>query len=239
MPVIRITPHPAWVIDLLKFLAPYKARVVKNKLFKDIQKQKLTLGQVRGGLINFYPLIESFPQYMALNLAKVPSGDNLQNSKTRYWLITNINQERIHTRWWKQWARGFGIPSEVIETKICPPAEMDCINHYLWSICTRGSIAEGIAAANFAVEGPTGEWAKIVSPSMREFCRSHRVKSLNKTLEWLQAHADHDDKHPAQALEIIKAYATSADEQEKVRQAARLSLEYYAMALDACYELSC
>jgi pyrroloquinoline quinone (PQQ) biosynthesis protein C len=56
-------------------------------------------------------------------------------------------------------------------------------------------------------------------------------------LEWVSAHASYDDKHPDEALEIIKAFATTKEEQEKVKQATKRALEYYALALDACYEI--
>ncbi len=51
---------------------------------------------------------------------------------------------------------------------------------------------------------------------------------------WMINHARYDDVHPLQALEVMKLY-TTPDLQEKVVFAARRSLEYLLMALDACY----
>jgi pyrroloquinoline quinone (PQQ) biosynthesis protein C len=237
--MIEITIHPAWVEELLDSLQPYQDRVTNNKIFKDIDAGTLTLEQFRGGLINFYPLIESFPQYMALNLAKVPTGNSEWNQKTRSWLITNINQERIHTLWWRHWATGkpFEVANEVFSKEIIPPPEMDAINNYLWRICTHGSLAEGISASNLAVEGPTGVWTKKVISGIKRHYIVEDAASNERTLAWVAAHAHYDDKHPAEALEILKAYATTREEQVKVKQAAKRALEYYALALDACYEL--
>jgi len=197
----------------------------------------LTAKRFQGGLINFYPLIESFPLYMALNLTKVPAGESSRNTKARYWLSRNINQERIHTTWWKQWAAGFGVSKKVLERPIAPPAEMDAINNYLWRICSHGSLSEAMSAVNFAIEGATGKWTSKANDSLHKYYSKQGYQINEKTLEWVSAHASYDDKHPEQALEIIKAYATNSEEQAKVRDAAKRSLEYYALALDACYDI--
>lgn len=235
--MIKNTPHPKWIDELLDFIEPHKNRVIGCELFKDMGKGKLSLKRFQGGLINFYPLIESFPKYMALNLAKVPAGDSRWNKKTRYWLTVNINQERVHTEWWKHWAAGFGVRTAALDKEIHPPPEMDAINNYLWRICTHGSLAEGMGASNFAVEGATGEWTKNVQGGLEKYQNVPGIKIKRKTFEWVAAHASYDDRHPYEALEIIKAYATTREEQEKVKQATKRALEYYAIALEACYEI--
>ncbi|MCA1593569.1 MAG: iron-containing redox enzyme family protein [Acidobacteria bacterium] len=235
--MIEITPDPAWMKEFRGFIQPYQDKVVNSRIFRDINKGTLTVKQFQGALINFFPLIESFPQYMALNLAKVPPGDSKRNRKAKQWLISNMNIERLHTVWWKHFAAGFNVPAKVLEAPICPPPEMDAINNYLWRICTRGSLAEGISASNFAIEGPTGEWTKNVKEAFEKYRNVEGLRINERTLEWIQAHASYDDKHPVEALEIIKSFATSKEEQEKVKYAAKRALEYYALALDACYEL--
>jgi pyrroloquinoline quinone (PQQ) biosynthesis protein C len=234
--MIRLTPHPTWVENFLCHLKPYKDRVVNNRIFEDISYTRLSGSQFQGAIINFYPLIENFPKYMALTLAKVPAGNSRWSRKARYWLITNMNQERLHTDWWKQMARGFGVPTEALEKEIYPPPEMDAINNYLWRICTYGSLVEAISAANFAIEGATGEWTKKTKVGFQKYSNVRGYEIDEKSLEWVTAHASYDDKHPDEALEIIKAYATSREEQQKAMQAAKRSLEYYALALDYCYQ---
>lgn len=233
---IETTAHPAWVEEFLRFIEPYQSRVVNHRYFQDMASGSLTLKRFHAGQINFYPLIEAFPKYMALNLAKVPAGNSEWDEKLRWWLITNMNVEREHTGWWKQWANGFSVPDEALQGEIYPPPEMDAINHYLWRICTHGSLAEGIAATNFAVEGPTGEWTKSVKEGLRKYKGVDGVVITEETLKWVAGHAKYDDGHPVEALEIIKAYATTREEQQKVKQAAKRAMEYYAMALDACYD---
>jgi pyrroloquinoline quinone (PQQ) biosynthesis protein C len=235
--MISLTPHPAWLEDVLKFLQPYEDRVINSRIFRDLSTGKLTLKQFQGALINFYPLIEGFPQYMALNLAKVPAGDLGKNKDTRDWLIANIDQERLHTVWWKRFALGFSVRAEDLKEEIYPPPAMDAINNYLWRICLRGSLAEGVAALNYGVEGPTGQWTKNVISGFEHYRNREGIDIAAKTLEWIVAHANYDDKHPIEALEIVKAYARTDEERLKVRHAAKRALEYYAFALDACYDI--
>ena len=233
--MIKVTHHPEWVYAFIDYLEPFKSKVVSNKFFQDISSGKLTVRQFQGALINFFPLIESFPKYMALNLAKVPAGGKSLNKRTRDWLIRNINQERLHTGWWRDFAFGFGVSKSALDEEIQPPPEMDAINNYLWRISTHGSLAEGISAVNYAVEGPTGEWTRVVLEGIRKYKGVAGTRINEKTLEWVTAHAEYDDRHPEEALEIVKAYATTEEEQERVKRAAKRSLEYYSLALDTCY----
>jgi len=232
---MRITSHPPWVNQFLKDIGSHKRRVVDHQIFRDIQTGKLSKRKFQFALINFYPLIETFPKYMALNLAKVPPGDIPCNKRASSWLTLNIDQERLHTRWWQQFAAGFKVPKNILSTEVIPPPEMDAINNYLWRVCTYGSLAEGISAANFAIEGPTGEWTKRVKTGFQKYRGVEDIEINDKTLEWIDAHADYDDKHPDEALEIIKAFALLPEEQERVRRAAKRALEYYALALDYAY----
>ena len=234
---IEITTHPEWVEELLAFLEPYGRRITEHEFFEALARGALGLEQCRRALIYFYPLIETFPQYMALNLAKVPAGSSLLNTRARHWLIANIHQERVHTTWWKHLAKGFGVSPELLEDEIHPPAKMDAINSYLWRVCNNGTLAEAMSATNFAVEGPTGQWTKRVKDGLANYSAVAGLEVNSKTTTWIAAHADYDDMHPQEALEIIKGYATTADERGRVRNAAKRAMEYYAMALDSCLQL--
>jgi pyrroloquinoline quinone (PQQ) biosynthesis protein C len=234
---IEITPHPEWVEELLQFLEPYTRRITEHSYFESMADGTLGIEQFRWGLVYFYPLIESFPKYMALNLAKVPAGSSRWNERARHWLISNIHQERVHTSWWKQWAKGFGVGADVLGDEVHPPPSMDAINSYLWRVCTHGSLAEGMSATNFAVEGPTGQWTRSVKEGLAKYRDVSGIDINDKTVAWVVEHADYDDLHPHEALEIIKAYATTPDEQARVKRAAQRAMEYYRMALDACFRL--
>jgi len=233
--MISATPHPPWLQETLEDLKKLEDRITLHALFKEFREGSLSVKHIQRTLINFYPLIEAFPKYLALNLAKVPAGATA--SPARRWLIANINQERLHSDWWKNLATGFGVVATELDEEIAPPAELDAINNYLWRICTYGSLAEGIAACNYAVEGPTGIWTKSVETSFQNYAHQPNVHINKKTLGWISAHARYDDRHPIEALEIIKIAATTKNDQIQVRRAAIRALEYYALALDAALSL--
>jgi pyrroloquinoline quinone (PQQ) biosynthesis protein C len=232
--MIELTPHPAWVVRFLESLAPYEDRIVNHIIFQEIREHRLGKGPFQGALINFFPLIQCFPQYLAITLAKVRSNSEW-DERTRQWLIGNISQERCHTEWWRSFAEGFGISGQ-LEGEIEPPAQMEALNHYLWCISYWGSLAEAIGAVYFAVEGATGRWTKSVSRDIQGYRDFDWTNISRKSLRWLTAHAEYDDYHPLEALEIIKAYASTEREQSSVFKATRRSLEYYTLALDSCYE---
>ena len=234
--MIKITDHPAWVIEFLEFLAPYRKNIVNHRLFCDITARRLPPSRFREALINFYPLIETFPKFMALNLTKVPMS-GVVAKQTRDWLITNIRQERIHADWWKNFAYGFRVPRKRMSCEISPPPEIDALNNYLWETCMRGSLCEGISAANFAIEGPTGEWTKNAVPAIASYDGLDGIRITKKTLRWATAHAEYDDRHPAEALELVKMLAVTVPDQNRAKQAAKRAMEYYALALDAVYGL--
>ena len=234
--MIRLTPHPEWIHDLLDYIRPYQQKVLSSKIFQAVSTDTLTKEVAQRAMISFYPLIESFPQYLGLNLAKVPSGNGELNNSTRDWLITNISQERLHAKWWRKMARRFGVSPNALDSKNYPPAEVDAINNFLWRICTHGTLPEAIAAANFAVEGATGEWTKAVSLAFKRFPHCEEIQLTDNDLEWITAHANYDDKHPVEALEIVKAFANDETDRNAVKQSTKRALEYYALALEATYE---
>ncbi len=235
--MIKRTPNPEWVTEFLEDIKAYKGRVVGSSFFRAIADGSLSKRQFQGALINFYPLIENFPKYMGLNLAKAPADGSSRSRKARDWLIKNMNVERLHAVWWRDFALGFGVSKRDLEVFISPPAEMDAINNYLWHVCAHGTLAEGVCASNFAIEGPTGEWTKQVEASLRRYAGVEGISVNKRTLQWVSAHASYDDRHPYEALEIVKAFAETPEEQEKVKLAAKRAMEYYALALESCYRI--
>lgn len=206
-------------------------RIVGNEVFKAIKSGLLSLEQFGIGFIDFYPLVASFPKFLALTLAKVPITDCTLNNEMRDWLINNIDVERLHARWWKDWAIGFGVQKEAFATEISPPVDIDALNNYLWRICTSGSLAECLGAVNFAIEGPTGLWSRSIKDSLAQY-KGKGAHVSPRTLRWVTAHASYDDKHPQEALRFIELFAVTAEEQKKVQRAVKRSLEYYILALD-------
>ncbi len=233
---INITPHSDWAQKFWDDLTPIKNKVVDHPYFKTIQSGTLPMELCHRGLIDFYPLVENFPKFMALNLAKTKPGIEVGHEEARYWLIQNIKVEQNHTDWWCNWAEGFNVTREQLY-KAKPSPLMDAINHYLWYINTYESLAVGIAATNLAIEWATGEWTISIVEGVKSYSKLGTVKIDEKTMSWVNAHASYDDKHPYEAMEVIKLCATTPLEREKAFNAAKRSLEYYLIALDDCNKL--
>ena len=218
---------PVWIVEMKQELKPYWDAVLKSRIVQEASSGTLSLPQMRGWLIQLYPFIETFPKWIALTIARA------SDDKTRAFMIDNIRIEKRHAAQWVHMAQAFGITeSEIFSVRTIP--EVDAVTHWLWSINSWGSLAEGVAATNYAVEGVTQGIAKLTVKGFPHYAKMRGINLDKRAYAWMVNHARYDDMHPLQALEVMKLY-TTPDLQEKVIFAARRSLEYLFMALDACY----
>jgi len=185
-------------------------------------------------LMGFWPLIERFPQFLALNLLKCSYGKNKALSFARGWLIKNLRIEQKHAELYRDWAVSAGI-SERALFHSPRAAAATAITDWCWHVCETDGLAEGMAATNFAIEGVTGEWTQMVweSPDYKNFFPERERK---RAMRWIQAHAAYDDKHPVEALDAI--YALFGDnpthaQKQRVQQAVQKSYDLYLLGLDA------
>jgi pyrroloquinoline quinone (PQQ) biosynthesis protein C len=231
---LEITAHEDWAKRFWADLVPWKDKVVQHQLLLEMSEGSLSLERFRRALLNFYPLVENFPKYMALNLSKVRPGVYPGHEEAKNWMIDNIKVEQRHAYWYKDWAKGFGISSEALD-HARPRAGSDAVNNYLWNVDTNGLLCEGIAATNLAIEWATGEWTQNVVRGMEVYAARGEAEINRHSMAWLRAHASYDDAHPHEAMELIKRLCVTTEDQEKALFAARRGLEYYVMALDDCY----
>jgi pyrroloquinoline quinone (PQQ) biosynthesis protein C len=230
--------HPRWIENFLVKSQTEWNRVTKNALFTEIAERKLPVQMVQFAVKNFYPFIESFPKYLALMLSRIPSGGAKEVALARQWLMENLHVEERHAKWFIDLGVGFGLSRSIFSSPIRPPAQVDAINNYLWRVSTQGSLAECFGAVNFAMEGPTGEWTKATREGFKRYEGTKDTDFCAGTLAWIDAHAMYDDDHVEGALRLMALFARTPAEQEKATAAAIRSLEYYAMAVEACYLLS-
>ncbi|MDF2446342.1 MAG: pyrroloquinoline quinone biosynthesis protein [Moraxellaceae bacterium] len=232
---VAITPHPAWAQRFWNDLAPVKDRIATHALFREMADGELSLARFRHALLNFYPLVGNFPHYMALTLARTQEVSRPGMLATRDWLINNIRIEQRHLYWYRDWAMGFGISPAALDA-VTPPPAMDAVNHFLWHVNQRGSIAESLAATNLAIEWATGDWTQSVVKGMRLYAERGVARIDRRSMAWLRAHAHYDDAHPHEAMELVKQLCDNDPElQARAFAAARRGMEYYLLALDDCY----
>ena len=71
---LTLTEHAPWAQRFWDALVPLKDRVARHPLFVEMGDGSLSLGRFRDALLHFYPLVENFPKYMGLALAKTRPG---------------------------------------------------------------------------------------------------------------------------------------------------------------------
>jgi pyrroloquinoline quinone (PQQ) biosynthesis protein C len=224
----KLTPHPAWILDLRHHIEPTWNAILNCRLIREASTGTLSLPQMRAWLLQLYPFIETFPKWIALNIPKT------QDAMSRGYLIDNVRVEKRHAEQWIHMAEGFGITRYDLYT-VKPLLEVDALTHWLWSINTQGTLAEAVAATNYAIEGITKDIAVMTVKGFPHYEGVDGIHLDRKAYWWMEAHAKYDDVHPQQALEIIKVYATTKELQDKVTFVTHRSLEYLLLALETCY----
>jgi len=223
------SPHPAWVADMITDLKRDWEGVAESPLFTSTAQGALDDESWRNLVREFFCVVEAFPKYMGVYLGRTTYGKRSGDLLARDWLIGNIRTEALHAQWFIDWGIGLGLTEEeIVNHRPCP--EVAALYEYLWSISYRASVAEAFGAVNFAIEGTTGEWTRLVMPAFTE-----RFGEDKYSLMWLAEHAEYDDAHPREALELIKLTVRDEDDRKAVSEAVRRSLELFRRGFDACY----
>lgn len=234
---LEITAHNGWSQRFWDDLLPFKDRISQHPFFVSMAEGRLSVECFRYALLNFYPLVAHFPSYMGLALSKVTHFNEVGVTETRDWLIQNIKVEERHLNWYRDWAQGFGLTVDELDS-VQPPAAMNAVNHFLWNVNTRGSLVESLAATNLAIEWATGDWSCRVYAGVQSYKDNPEINIDKRSLAWLRAHAHYDDLHPYEAMELIKRLCgDDINMQKKAFNAAKAGLAYYELALDDCYKI--
>lgn len=228
-----IGSYPVWLQRVVRETNRDKARVVEHELFTLMRDARLPLAAMKRFLVGVWPTIEHFPRYMAMNLKKASYGDGPGVDMARRYLIQNIRVEQKHADHWVAWARAAGLGLADLQSG-ADIEGLQALAHWCWYVCDRASLAVAVAATNYAVEGATGEWACRVC-AQTTYAESLPEDIRVPAMRWLKVHAEYDDTHPWEALDIVATllgHAPTAQQVAEVRQAIRSSLRYMEMALD-------
>jgi pyrroloquinoline quinone (PQQ) biosynthesis protein C len=229
---LAASPNPAWVDGMVAHLQPMWARVPEAPVFEITATGTFPEASWRRTILEFWCVVEAFPKYMGLTLAKTTFGRSPRDYLAREWLIGNIAIESMHAAWYIDWSAAHGITeSELTSHRPCP--EVAALHEWLFSVAHRGSLAQAVAAINYAIEGTTGAWTKKVYPAFEK--RYEGIAEIDRSIAWLKAHAKYDDLHPIEALEIMKL-ATRPDEQVEVVSSVQRSLELFARGFEWCHQ---
>ena len=229
----NLASYPVWLQRVVCDTSPSKRRVVEHELFALMRDARLPLAALRRFLVGVWPTIEQFPRFMAMNLKKIGYGDSAGEDLARRYLIQNIRVEQKHSEHWATWAGSAGLSLHDLRSGGDIEA-MQALAHWCWYVCDQGKLAVAMAATNYAVEGATGEWSCVVC-SRDSYARSLPEEVRVPAMRWLKVHAEYDDTHPWEALEIVATllgHAPSPQDIAEVRRAIQSSYVYMELALD-------
>jgi pyrroloquinoline quinone (PQQ) biosynthesis protein C len=233
--LMDLRSYPQWIQAVVQECEPAKRCVAKHELFLLMRNGALSERATRGFMIGVWPVIEQFPQYMAMNLLKVQLGRARGHDMARRYLIRNIRVEQNHVEHWVHWAQAHGVDRDDL-LHGSSPAAAEALSHWCWHTCERAPLAAAMAATNYAIEGVTGEWAYLVcSSTAYEIGFAPEIRK--QAMKWLKVHAEYDDTHPWEALEIIATILgtdPAPRDVEAVRSRIRKSYDYMRMTLDEC-----
>lgn len=234
-PLMEPGSYPEWARDMLHSTLKAKQRVVGHDLFAMMREACLAPEPTRQFLIGGWPVIEQFPQYMAVNLCKIQYGRSNAENMARKYLMKNIRVEQNHADHWVEWAAACGIAHQHMFDSVVS-VENQALNHWCWHSCQRCSLATSMAATNLAIEGATGEWSTLICATSA-YEESFEPALRKKATRWLKLHATYDDTHPWEALDIICSLIGARADPKYVAflgQCVVNSYEYMALALDRC-----
>src|SRR5438105_2179974 len=139
-PLTDLNSYPGWAQELVQECSDAKQGVVNHELFHMMKENKLPPEPSRNFLMGVWPVIEQFPQYMALNLLKVHYGRTLGQDMARKYLIRNIRVEQNHADFWIDWAAAAGVDKESLLYGSVPLAT-HALSHWCWHTCERDGLA--------------------------------------------------------------------------------------------------
>jgi pyrroloquinoline quinone (PQQ) biosynthesis protein C len=234
-PLMEIASYPEWAQEMLQSAEGAKQKVVTHELFGMIEEAYMPPAVLYQFFVGGWPVIEQFPQYMAVNLCKVKYGRSEAENMARKYLMKNIRVEQNHADHWVDWAEASGVTREqLLHADV--PVESQALNHWCWHSCERDSLATSMAATNLAIEGATGEWSTRICAS-DTYENSFDPAVRKKGMRWLKMHAHYDDTHPWEALDIVCSLIGQQAESKYVSLLSRCisnSYEYMALSLDRC-----
>ncbi|KAF1071265.1 MAG: hypothetical protein GAK45_00566 [Pseudomonas citronellolis] len=237
-PLMALESYPQWAQELVLDSAAARRAVSEHVFYQHMRDGQLSAASLRPYLIGGWPVVEQFPLYMAQNLLKTRFGRSPGEDMARRWLMRNIRVELNHADQWLEWAEAYGIGLDDLHAQAVP-AELQALGHWCWQSCARDDLALAMAATNYAIEGATGEWSALVC-SGDAYQASLPVEQRKSAMRWLRSHAQYDDEHPWQALEIICTLCGSQIEPQRwraLREAIGTSYAYMQLFLDRCLAL--
>ncbi|MCY1426442.1 hypothetical protein D3C76_434880 [compost metagenome] len=236
-PLMELGSYPAWARQLVQDCSESKRRVVEHEFYQRMRDATLSARTLRLYLVGGWPVVEQFALYMAQNLTKTRFARHPGEDMARRWLMRNIRVELNHADYWVNWSHAHGVSIEDLQAQKVP-AELQALSDWCWHTSSADPLVIAIAATNYAIEGATGEWSALVC-SGGTYAAAFPEDVRKRAMKWLKMHAQYDDAHPWEALEIICTLAgnnPSQALQADLRRAICKSYDYMHLFLERCLQ---
>ncbi|MCC8396803.1 iron-containing redox enzyme family protein [Paraburkholderia sp. MMS20-SJTR3] len=230
-----IASYPRWLQDVVDETLAVRQEVTGHPLFVAMRDNWIGEREMRAFLVNGWPVVNQFPQYMGMNLRKLGPHETAGTRMARRYLTRNIRVEQNHADYWVDWAAAYDVSREAMQNATGPSLAY-ALSHWCWKSSSSDSLPAAIAAINFAIEGVTGEWSTLVCSS-GELESSYPEEIRKHAMRWLKMHAHYDDAHPWEALDIVATLLGHEPLPQEVRDVKRsitYSYEYFKVSLDCC-----
>jgi len=104
-------------------------------------------GQIQDFLVNFYPIIRDFPQWLQVLLDRSPGRrQGLLSATTSAW-------KSVTTPLWRAMGDGFNVPKERFQIPEPMIPEVEEFHGYLTEMGRSATFGAAVSATNYAVEG--------------------------------------------------------------------------------------
>ncbi|MCU1722205.1 TenA family transcriptional regulator [Pseudomonas sp. 5P_5.1_Bac1] len=237
-PLMDAASYPLWAQRLIQECSASKRRVVEHELYQRMRDGRLGSATMHQYLIGGWPVVEQFSMYMAHNLTKTRYARHPGEDMARRWLMRNIRVELNHADYWVHWCEAHGVSLDDLQAQDVP-AELQALSDWCWHTCTADSLVVAMAATNYAIEGAVGEWSAVVCAT-GAYAEGFPEEGRKRAMKWLKMHAQYDDAHPWEALEIICTLAGNSPGkalQVELKRAICKSYDYMYLFLERCMQL--
>ena len=82
--------YPLWAQEVMESCEPAKRAVLEHPIWAMMREGSLSDAAMQRFILSAWPVIEQFPQYMAMNLLKARYGRSRGENMARRWLVRNI-----------------------------------------------------------------------------------------------------------------------------------------------------
>ncbi len=219
--------HPEWLVSLIQEIEQYQRAVQECAVIRNASGGLFTRAQAQECLIQFYPFMATFPQWISLNLMKT-SDCAIQDILKRY-----VSRTTWQAQQWVLMAEGFGVcRKKLFETPI--RIKIAALNQYMWTVNRHQSLAEGVMTMGYAIGGVMKMIAPLLLDGFRQYAQYTNEVLQKNTVAWVLNHVQYDNRVVFESLEITKGLVSKESEQDAVRTTSLQSLQFLLTALEDC-----